>query len=165
MKIKLLHYIKEIALFFIIITLFANTMSWYKSQDLNKEKLPIKQARLFDNQEFTVDTTAPLLVHIWASWCPTCSFEAQNIQKISKHYNTLTIAVKSGSDLEIKNYLDEKNLSFAVINDKYGEYAQMFNIAAYPTTLIYDKNGELIFSEVGYTSTVGLFLRMWWANL
>ena len=84
---------------------------------------------------------------------------------ISKRYQTLTIAVKSGSDLEIKNYLDEKNLDFAVTNDKYGAYAKEFNIAAYPTTLIYNSDGELVFSEVGYTSTVGLFLRMWWASL
>ncbi len=165
MKKKLLHYAKEIALFFIVMTIFANIMSWYKSQDLNKEKIPIKQARLINNKEFLLDTSAPTLVHIWASWCPTCSIEAQNIQTLSKHYSTITIAVKSGSDLDIKNYLDEKNLNFAVINDKHGEYAKKFNISAYPTTLIYDKNGELVFSEVGYTSTLGLFLRMWWASL
>ena len=165
MKEKLLYYSKELLFFIIIITLFANIMSWYKSQDLNKERLPIKEVRLINNQEFATDSSSALLVHIWATWCPTCAFEAQNIQTISHYFNTLTIAVNSGSDLEIKKYLDKKELDFAVVNDKYSSYAKKFNISAYPTTLIYNKNGELVFSEVGYTSTLGLFLRMWWANL
>jgi len=52
-----------------------------------------------------------------------------------------------------------------VINDKNAFYANKYNIKVYPTTLIYDKNKNLIFSEVGYTSTFGLKIRLWWAGL
>jgi hypothetical protein len=51
-----------------------------------------------------------------------------------------------------------------VVNDKDGYYAKKFNISGYPTTFIYDKNKNLSFSEVGYTSILGLRLRMWWSN-
>lgn len=165
LKKKLFHYLKEILLFIFVITLFANGLSWYKSQDLNKEKLKLKSEKLINSQLYKVEKEKALLVHIWAIWCPTCSLEAANIQSMSKHYNVITIAVKSGSDYEIKQYLDKHNLDFNVINDENGKYAREFNIAAYPTTLIYDKNGNLVFSEVGYTSTLGLYLRMWWASL
>jgi len=54
----------------------------------------------------------------------------------------------------------EKNLSFRVVNDSDGVLAKQLNIEAYPTTFIYDASGELKFTEVGYTSTVGLLARI-----
>ncbi len=38
--------------------------------------------------------------------------------------------------------------------------ADKFNIEIFPTTLIYDSDGILRFSEVGYTTTVGLKTRL-----
>lgn len=77
----------------------------------------------------------------------------------------ITIAVKSGSDSEIQNFLDKNHLDFRVINDKNGALSQQFKIGAYPTTFIYSQERELLFSDVGYTSTIGLWLRMWWAGI
>ena len=139
-----------------MLVLIANILSFYKSMDLNKKKFDIKNISLNDK---------PILVHYWATWCPTCKVEASNIQTISQTYNIITIAVQSGSDAKVKKYLDDNNLDFKVINDTDGFYSKKFNIKVFPTTLIYDKNKNLLFSEVGYTSTVGLRLRMWWASL
>lgn len=164
MKNKILHYLKEIILFIVVMTLFANLISFYKSSDLNKDKIPKIETKLTNNRPYTNPKDKPILVHIWATWCPICKLEAGNIQRVSKDYDVITIAVKSGSDLEIKHYMDDNNLDFKVINDKDGSWASKFNISAYPTTFIYDKNGELVFSEVGYTSTLGLWLRMLWSS-
>ncbi len=156
MKSKLKHYLKEIISFIVMLVIIANIVSFYKSMDLNKAKFDIKNISLDDK---------PILVHFWSTWCPTCKIEASNIQTISQSYNVLTIAVQSGNDTKIKKYLDDNNLDFKVINDKDSFYSKKFNIEVFPTTLIYDKNKKLIFSEVGYTSTIGLQLRMWWASL
>lgn len=153
---KIKHYLKEIISVLIIITIIANVVSYYRSTDLNKEKLPLQAVEL---------NNKPIMIHFWATWCPICKVEAPNIQSVSKHYNVITIASNSGSNKEIQNYLDKNELDFEVINDQKSEYAKKFNIAVFPTTLIYDKNKNLIFSEVGYTSTFGLYLRMWWASL
>jgi thioredoxin-related protein len=56
--------------------------------------------------------------------------------------------------------MHEKGLSFRVLNDSEGMWAKQFNVEAYPTTFIYDASGELKFTEVGYTSTVGLLARI-----
>jgi thiol-disulfide isomerase/thioredoxin len=155
MKNKIRHYIKEILLFTVVMIVFANIISMYKSSDLNKESL---------NINFSYDKNKPILVHIWASWCPTCKLEASNIQTISKDYEVLTFIVKSGSDAKVKEYMQENDFDFKTINDKNGFYSKKFKVSAYPTTLIYNKNQELVFSEVGYTSTLGLKLRMWYAS-
>ena len=165
MKDKLLHYTKEIITFIVIMTILANIISLYKSSDLNKSSFNLENITLLDASSYKVDDTKPVLVHFWATWCPTCKLEASNIDTISDSFQVLTIAVKSGTDQDINKFLQENDLNFKVVNDNNGMIANEYNLAAYPTTFIYDKNREVVFSEVGYTSTFGLYLRMWWAGL
>ena len=153
---KFKNYLKEIIKSIVIITVVLNVYSYYQAQELNKEKLPLQNISLNDK---------PLMIHFWATWCPVCKIEAGNIQRVSQDHNVLTIASQSGTDEEIKEYLQENNVDFKFINDRDNSYAQQFNISVFPTTLIYDKDKNLVFSEVGYTSTLGLYLRMWWAGL
>jgi len=164
-KINLLkHYTKEVLLFMLVMIIFANVISLYKSRDLNKEPIQTITTKLINNSLYSSKSDKALLIHIWATWCPTCKLEAQNIDKLSQEYEVITIAVSSGTDYEINNYLKENNLNFKVINDKDGLWSKKFNIEVYPTTLIYNKEKKLVFSEVGYTSTLGLLMRMWWVN-
>lgn len=165
MIIKLKHYIKETLLFLLFITILSNVISLYKSSELNNNYIDINNSKLIDNSTYIRNTTKPLLVHIWATWCPTCKLEADNIQRLSTQYEVLTISVNSGDKTSVNKYLEDNEFDFRVINDPTGVYAKAFNISAYPTTFIYDKNNKLIFSETGYTSSLGLFFRMLWSDL
>ncbi len=165
MKHKLTKYLKEALLFIVVMTIFANILSFYRSSDLNKEPLNLKEVTLLGNIIYEVPQNEPILIHFWASWCPTCKVEAQNIETISKSFNVLTIALKSGSDKEINEYLKSRNLTFKVVNDSSGEITGRYSVSVFPTTIIYDKEGNEVFSEVGYTSTLGLWLRMWLAGI
>ena len=165
MKEKLKRYAKEIVTFFIVMTIVANVLSLYKSSDLNKTPFNLLNITLLDESKYSINKEQAVLVHFWATWCPTCKVEAPNIDTISNNFQVVTIAVKSGSNSEINQFMQENELTFKVVNDNTGFIASEFNIAAYPTTFIYDKNRNIVFSEVGYTSTLGLWLRMWWANL
>jgi thiol-disulfide isomerase/thioredoxin len=160
MKDKIKKYFKEGVIVVIMLIIAMNGVSYYNSLDLNKEKLNINTFVLLDNTIYTVPKDKPILIHFWATWCPICKLEAPNIETISKDYEVITIAVQSGSNEEIQNYLDEHNLNFNVVNDDAGLYFKKFNGKAFPTTFIYDKNRKLKFSEVGYTSTIGLYSRM-----
>ena len=160
MKDKIKKYLKEGIVFIVMLTIAMNAMSYYRSLDLNKENLDIESFKLLNNTQYEVSKNKPLLVHFWATWCPTCKFEAANIEKISKDYEVITIAVQSGTKKEVQEYLDNNNLTFKVVNDEDGFYSRKFNIEVFPTTLIYDKDGKQKFSEVGYTTTAGLYSRM-----
>lgn len=157
-KDKIKKYAKEFTLFFLIMTLFANIVSFYRSSDLHKNSLDTELLSFFEGEK-------PVLLYFWATWCPTCKMQSSNIELISKKFNVLSIAVKSGDDTQIEEYLKKSNLNFRVHNDADGEIAKKFNISVFPTTVIYDKKGEVFFSDVGYTTVFGLWLRMWWANL
>lgn len=160
MNDKIKKYTKEILIFIVLVGVFTNGLSYYKSLDLNKNKLNMMTMKLLDGTNYIMPRNKPILVHFWATWCPTCKLEAPNIEKISKDYEVITIAVQSGSKENIQNYLKKHKLSFRVVNDLDGFYAQKFNIQTFPTTLIYDQDKNLKFSEVGYTTTAGLYARM-----
>jgi thiol-disulfide isomerase/thioredoxin len=164
-KEKIKHFIKDFIIMLLVMTVVANVMSIYRSQSLNNTPLNIKEFRLIDNTTYHIDTTKPLLIHFWATWCPTCKLEASNINFLSKYYQVITIAVKSGSDYEIKKYLDKHGYRFKVVNDKNGSLSRRFKIAGFPTTFIYDSRQKLRFAEVGYTSTLGLWIRLLWSSL
>jgi thiol-disulfide isomerase/thioredoxin len=160
MKDKIKKYLKEGLIFVVMLAIAMNAISYYNSLDLNKEKLTIQSFKLLDDSLYSVPNDKPVLVHFWATWCPTCKLEASNIEKISNDYEVITIAVQSGTKEEIKEYLAEHKLTFKVVNDEDGYYSQKFNIKAFPTTLMYDNDKNLNFSEVGYTTTAGLYSRM-----
>ena len=164
MKAKIIKYLKEIILFILLLSIASNVLSLYKSRSLNHEPLQISAVHLIDNQTYTFPNAKPVLIHFWATWCPTCKLEASNIELLSKYFEVVTVAVKSGNDDEIKAWLDENGYSYNVVNDSDALLASKFNLNVFPTTFIYDKDGNLAFSEVGYTSTLGLWLRMIWAG-
>jgi len=104
------------------------------------------------------------MIHFWATWCPICKAEASNIQTISENFQVITVATQSGNDKEINKYQKDNGVNFKVINDKDGSISKYIGIRAFPTTLIYDKNTNIVFSDVGYTSTLILWLKMLWAS-
>jgi thiol-disulfide isomerase/thioredoxin len=107
---------------------------------------------------------APYLLHIWASWCGICRFEQDSIESISKDYPVISIAMQSGNDNEVRQYMQDNGLSFKVINDEEGELSRMFGVTGVPTTLVIDSKGQIAYSEVGYTSEWGLRFRLWLAG-
>lgn len=160
MKDKIKKYLKEGIIIVLMLIIAINGISYYKALTLNKDSLDINTFTLLDGKTYGVPKDKPILIHFWASWCPICKLESANIEKISKNYEVITIAVQSGSKEEIQKYLQENKLTFKVVNDEDGFYSQKFNIKGFPTTFIYDKKKNLRFSEVGYTSTIGLYVRM-----
>jgi thiol-disulfide isomerase/thioredoxin len=155
MKKLIKKYLKEFLLFATIIVVATNAMSLYRSMDLNKSSLP---------NFLHVEPNKPVMVHFWATWCPVCKTEIDNIQRLSKDYQVITVIVNSGSDEDIQKYMKERGLDFRVINDYDSQIAHEFGVKIYPTTMIYDKDKKLVFSDVGYTSTIALYLRMMWAS-
>lgn len=108
----------------------------------------------------------PVLVHFWATWCPICRTEQGTIDAIARDYpNTITVAMQSGTQQEVMRYMREQSLSFAVLNDPDGSISHAWGVNAVPASFIIAPDGKIHFIEVGYTSGIGLKLRLWLAGL
>ncbi len=163
---KILGWAKELLIAGIIIGVVLNVVSFLKKPELKSNTIPHLELTTTTQKPISLQNYKgkPLLIHFWATWCPACKLEASNIESLSKTHQVITIAVNSGTDNEINTFIKEKGFHFDVINDNEGKLASKFSISSFPTTFIYGANKEIKFSEVGYTSTLGLKLRMWWAN-
>jgi len=158
--------IKELSIAGIILLVVSNAISYIRQPELSTTSLPQLNLQTIDGKsiDFQKYRGRPLLIHFWASWCPTCKLETSNIDRVSKRYQVITVAVNSGDDSSIKNFLRDKNANFDVVNDSDSSIASEFGVEVFPSSFIYDGRGELLFLEVGYTSTAGLLARMAWAT-
>jgi len=158
---------KEMAIMVLMLFVISNVLSYVRKPDLTDSRLPMFKKEMINGQIFDMKQVEgkPLLIHFWATWCPTCKAEADNIERLSNYYEVLTFAVESGDNRELLGYMKKRGFKYRVINDSDGRWASLYNISAYPTTFIYNRSGQISFSEVGYSSTLGLALRMWWAGL
>lgn len=136
-------------------------------RDIVSGMAPNVSAVMLTGQQFDLyqDKNRPILIHFWASWCPVCKLEQSNIQNISQDYPVITIAMQSGNDDELKQFMKEEQLSFKVINDEFGLISKKYHIRGVPVSFIVNKDNKIDFVEMGYTTELGLKIRMWWAGL
>ena len=105
-----------------------------------------------------------MLIHFWATWCPICKMEENSIASISKDYKVITVAMNSGTDKKVSAFLKQQGLTFPVVNDENGAIAERFGVRVVPTSFIIDSNGIIKFTEVGFTTELGLRARLWLAG-
>lgn len=155
--------VKEIVVTLLMVFVISMVLNYIRKPDTDVTLPDIKVSDIYQNQIILTKISKkenPTIIHFWATWCPTCKLEAPNLEELRATCNVVTIAVNSGSNEELKAFMKERDLSYRVVNDRDGELAKKFGVGAFPTTFIYDANGELKFSEVGYSTTLGLKARV-----
>ena len=161
-KYSIKSFIREVVIFVSVLFVASYALNLYRAPKLDSDTLPHIKAKLIDGTIFDSSTIGdrPLLINFWGTWCPVCAQEASNIESVSKSYRVITVAVNSGSDDKIKEWMKDKGVSYPVINDSRGSLAESFKVSIYPTIFIYDSRGKLKFTETGYSTTAGLLARM-----
>ena len=101
----------------------------------------------------------PLLVYIWATWCSVCSISSANVSEYGGDYLSTTVAVQSGSDHEIQNFIVKEGYDFVAYNDREGRWFKSVGADVTPTYLWVSYPGEILHLSRGYTSSVGLIGR------
>lgn len=154
--------IKEIGSTLLILFVVSMGLNYIRKPDTSNQLVDIEALDIYSKKiSLTkLEKDAPTIVHFWATWCPTCKLEAPNIEALRDSCNVVSVAVNSGSDEELKAFMKERGFNYKVINDNDGSLAKKFGVEVYPTTFIYDSNGSLKFSEVGYSTTMGLKARI-----
>ncbi len=154
------RYLKEGVIGLFLVFIFLNIMTCLRAPKLDTERFTLRHMPLIDGSVYQYVGNKPVVLHFWGTWCPVCRIEASNIESLAKQYEVLSIAVNSGDDEEIAAYMQKHGLHYRVYNDREGTLAKRFNVTAFPTTFFYDAKGELKMTDVGYTTTPGLFARM-----
>jgi len=116
--------------------------------------------------ELAQQTSKPVLVHFWATWCPVCRAEQGAINDIAQQGSSvITVAMQSGDSVEVVKYMKEQDIDFHVVNDPDSRIAQAWGVNSVPASFIISPDGKIRFVEVGYTTGIGLKLRLWLAGI
>ncbi len=92
-----------------------------------------------------------VLVDFWGTWCPPCVESLPKLKKLHKKFEKkglviLGIAVDEKSDLD--KFFKKTPLPWESIVDPEGDIAYEYDIEAFPTTLLIDKSGDHVASNL-----------------
>lgn len=86
-----------------------------------------------------------VLLNFWATWCKFCDIEMPDLEKLyTENEGIVVLGVNVGEDIDlVKEYVDEKNLSFPIVLDETTEIASDYLVSGLPTTYFIDENGMI----------------------
>ena len=105
------------------------------------------------------------LVAFWATWCPVCSAEEDNIVAVAQDHRVISVAMQSGDAATVAKHLHERGIALPVLVDADGRHAADWGVRGVPTHFVVDTAGKVRFRVVGYATTWGLKARLWWAEM
>lgn len=98
----------------------------------------------------------PVVINLWASWCPPCRREMPAFERAQHHFSgevRFLFANQGESLAEIREYLAEEELELeGVLKDPDSLMATGFEAHVMPTTLFFDAAGDLQAAHVGEVS-------------
>lgn len=94
----------------------------------------------------------PVVVNVWASWCPPCRAEMPLLQRAAARYRGrvvfLGVASKDAKGAAAK-FLDKVDVTYPNVFDASGEVRAQLGLRGFPTTYLFDASGELRDAVVG----------------
>ena len=94
----------------------------------------------------------PVVVNVWASWCPPCRAEMPLLERASRAYAERAVFVgvaSKDSPGAALDFLDEVGVSYANVFDVTGDVRRDLGLRGFPTTYVFDARGELVEAVVG----------------
>ncbi len=88
-----------------------------------------------------------VLVNFWAVWCPPCRKEMPSMARLGEQlkdrpFTILGVNVGESPE-EIRAFLKQVPVSFPILLDSEGERLKPWQVFAFPTSYVVDKQGRL----------------------
>lgn len=154
----------------VFLALFIAFQLW-QARDAPRGPAPQFAGQLLDGQPFDLAAWRQqhpgqaTLLYFWAEWCPVCKTTAGNVSAVAEDNPVLSIAVQSGPAEQIGKVMAQHNYRWPTLPDPAAAVLRQYGLPGTPAFIIIDPAGDVRFVSIGYTSEIGLRLRMWWAGL
>ena len=126
--------------------------------------LPATPLTTLDSSRVTLpsiqnETGQPMVVNLWASWCPPCRREMPMLEQAQQQLGDITfVFVNQGESLSaLATFLERESLNLQhLYRDPNMTFGQQVGAVAMPTTLYYDADGNLVDTHFGELSRATL---------
>lgn len=106
----------------------------------------------------------PAVVYFWASWCGICKLMQGTLSELAKDVPMITVATQSGDRASVHAYMLARDFTVPAVPDEEGSLGQRYGVKGVPALFILDREGKIRFATTGYTSEIGVRLRLWLAG-
>ena len=97
----------------------------------------------------------PVVLNVWATWCPPCRKEMPAIEKVYRSYKELGLVViglnltSQDSEQAVSAFIQELDLTFPIALDRDGSVGDRYRPPGLPTTYFIDEQGVIQSVVVG----------------
>lgn len=158
---------KTILLYGTVFIVIYTAINWWRQPIMPTNP----QLQLTDHQGQTIDLASmsqdkPTLVYFWGTWCPICRTTSPSVNSLAESgdYPVVTIAVQSGSNQDIQNYMTKNNYNFTTVNDQEGAIFDDWQGQVTPSFVIL-KDGKMTQGLTGIQPLWSLKLRLWLSSI
>lgn len=145
------HKFKYVGLTFLFtLTLF--TLSAYSHAEATIKTITISELKtVLENNKGKV-----VILDLWATWCPPCRKEIPGFINLYNKYQgkgveILGIAFDENGLTAVPPFVKKMGINYPVYVGG-GDIAQAYDLQAYPTTIIYGKDGKVTNKHIGFVS-------------
>lgn len=107
----------------------------------------------------------PAVVYFWASWCPICRGMQSSVGSIAQDHPLISVALQSGTRAELAKYMQEQGFHASTLPDEDGAITGRYGLRGVPAVFVLGPEGKIRFATTGYTSEIGIRIRLWLAGL
>lgn len=105
-----------------------------------------------------------VLIYFWAEWCAICKTTAGSVSSIQEDWPVISIAMQSGAASAVAETMRQRAYLWPTIADPDAEIFRRYGLHGVPAFVIIAPDGNIRAATLGYTSEIGLRLRLWWAQ-
>ena len=103
------------------------------------------------------------VIYFFAPWCFYCRNSIDNLDELvssGKLAWARIVALEYGDLDEVREFIKETNVNLPVLLGSQ-KTTRDWQIQAFPTYFVIDKNGQIASRSVGYSTSIGLQTRVW----
>lgn len=160
---RLKKWFKELLIMFVLLIIVSLAIDYWRQPNQDFTPQMDSMMLLQDSKEIALSALSeerPLLIYFWASWCSICKMTTPTVVDMAKEGdNVLAIVIRSGDDNRLTKIMGDRLAYLPMVNDWNGQISTDWGINAIPTFVILYK-GKITYSTTGWSSYVGLWVRM-----
>lgn len=148
---------------------FLLVQAW-QQRDIPSGPAPQTGGWLADGQAFCLNDWRErnpgkaVALHFWAEWCPICRTEEGSVSSVAEDWPVISVAMQSGKADAVNAYLKQNGLTWTTLIDDTGRISGEYGLKGVPAFVVIDADGEIRSVSTGYTTELGMRLRLWWAD-
>lgn len=161
------RWVGDVAL---ILLVFA-VVQYFVTRDVVRGPLPLLQGQVTDGSPLTSEqwraahADGAFVLYVWATWCPICKTVEGNVDAVAQDAPLLTLAMQSGEGAQVGRFLADRGYRWTTLVDHDAALSRQLGVDAVPTLIFVGRGGQVRAVTQGYTSELGIRLRLGWAQL